>query len=130
MRQTITSGTPALARQRGMLGQVQGLAMGRNQDLRPHPADHVVQLGAARMAGHMNQMIAIGDDLDALRHQAVDHPRHRLLVAGDGARGEDHAVARPRSATSGCSSSAMRGSAARGSPWLPVHKATTLSGGR
>ena len=32
--------------------------------------------------------------------------------------------------TSGCWSSAMRASAARGSPWLPVHSATTLSGGR
>ena len=34
------------------------------------------------------------------------------------------------SATSGCSSWAMRASAARGSPWLPVQSATTLSGGR
>ena len=32
--------------------------------------------------------------------------------------------------TSGCWSSAMRASAARGSPWLPVQSATTLSGGR
>ena len=32
--------------------------------------------------------------------------------------------------TSGWSSSAMRDSAARGSPWLPVQSATTLSGGR
>ena len=34
------------------------------------------------------------------------------------------------SVTSGCWSSAMRASAARGSPWLPVHSATTLFGGR
>ena len=34
------------------------------------------------------------------------------------------------SATSGCSFSAMRANAARGSPWLPVHSASTLSGGR
>jgi len=38
-------------------------------------------------------MGAVGDDLDPLRDQAVDDPHHRLLVAGDGARGENYAVA-------------------------------------
>ena len=41
-------------------------------------------------------MGAVGDDLDALRDQAVDDLHHRLLVAGNGARGEDHAVAARR----------------------------------
>ena len=41
----------------------------------------------------MHEVSAIGDDLDALVDEAVDHPRDRLLVAGNGARGKDHAVA-------------------------------------
>ena len=32
--------------------------------------------------------------------------------------------------TCGCCSSEMRASAARGSPWLPVHSSTTSSGSR
>src|SRR6185437_4430945 len=54
------------------------------------PADHVAQLVAAGIAGDMYQMGAVGDDLDALRHQAVDDRTHRLLVAGNGAGGEDN----------------------------------------
>ena len=50
-------------------------------------------LGAARMAGDVHQMRAVGDDLDALPHQPVDQLADRLLVAGNGARGEDHHVA-------------------------------------
>ena len=41
-------------------------------------------------------MRAVGDDLDALRDQAVDDAADRLLVARDGARGKDHAVALAR----------------------------------
>ena len=81
------------ARQRGMFGQMQRLAMGRNEDFRPDPADHVEQFGAPRMAGDVHQMGAVGDDLDALGDQAVDDPADRLLVAGDGAGGKDHPVA-------------------------------------
>ena len=62
-------------------------------DARPHPAVHLLHLGAARMAGDVDQMRAVGDDLDALRDQPVDDAADRLLVAGNGARGEDHAVA-------------------------------------
>ena len=39
-----------LARELGMLGKMQRFAMRRNEDFRPHPADHVEQFGAARMA--------------------------------------------------------------------------------
>ena len=81
------------ARQLGMLEQMQRLAMHRDQQLRPHPGDHVAQFVAARMAGDVDQMGAVGDDLDALRDQAVDDGADRLLVAGNGARGKDHAVA-------------------------------------
>ncbi len=55
-----------LAREIRMLGQVQRLAMRRDQDLRLHPGDHVAQFVAARMAGDVHQMRAVGDDLDAL----------------------------------------------------------------
>ena len=76
-----------------MLCHVQRLAMHRNEDLRTHPADHVLELGAPRMAGHMHEVGSVGDDLDALGDEAVDHLHDRLLVAGNGARGKDHAVA-------------------------------------
>ena len=55
------------ARQLRVLGQVQRLAVNRDQKLRPGPGDHVAQLVAARMAGHMHEVGAVGDDLDALR---------------------------------------------------------------
>ena len=96
MRQTSTVRDAGLARQLGVLGQVQRFAMGRNEDFRPHPADHIEQLGAPRMPGDVDEVGSIGDDLDALRHQAVDYAGHRLLVAGDGAGGKDHAVAAAR----------------------------------
>ena len=76
-----------------MLGQMQRLAVNRDQQLRAHPCDHVAQFVAARMAGDVDEMGAVGDDLDALRDQAVDDGADRLLVAGDGARGKNHAVA-------------------------------------
>ena len=50
-----------------MFGEMQRLAMHRDDDLRPDPADHVAQFGAPRMAGDVNEMGAVGDDLDALR---------------------------------------------------------------
>ena len=81
------------ARQFGVLEQMQRLAMHRDQQLRPHPGNHVAQFVAARMAGDMDEMGAVGDDLDALPDQAVDDAADRLLVAGNGARGKDHAVA-------------------------------------
>jgi hypothetical protein len=76
-----------------MLRQMQCLAVHRDQQLRTGPGDHVAQFVAARMAGDMDEMGAIGNDLDPLGHEAVDDPAHRLFVAGDGARGKDHAVA-------------------------------------
>ena len=45
------------------------------------------------MAGDVDEMGAIGDDLDALVDQAVDDGADRLLVAGNGARRKNHAVA-------------------------------------
>ena len=76
-----------------MLGEVQRFAVGRDQNIRPHPFDHVAQFGAARMAGHVHKVIAVGDHFHALYHQPVDDARHRLLVARNGAGGENHPVA-------------------------------------
>ena len=56
-----------LAGERGVLGEMQRFAVDRNRDARPHPAIEVLELGAARMAGDMDQVGAVGDHLDALR---------------------------------------------------------------
>ena len=45
------------------------------------------------MSGYVNEMGAVGDHLDALGHEPIDHPIDCLLVAGDRAGREDHAVA-------------------------------------
>ena len=63
------------ARQRGVLGQMQRLAMNRDQRSAAAPRDHVAQFVAARMARDVHEMRAIGDDLDALVDQAVDDAR-------------------------------------------------------
>jgi hypothetical protein len=36
--------------------------------------------------------VAVGDDLHALGDEAIDHAVHLPLVAGNGARGEDHEI--------------------------------------
>ena len=93
LRQTSTCGTPAsraslACSARCSASPCAGMRIfGRTQ------LDHVEQLGAPRMPGDVHQVVAIGDDLDALRDQTVDDAGHRLLVAGDGAGGKDHAVA-------------------------------------
>ena len=69
LRHCTTSRTPQRRASSGVLVQVQRLAMHRNEDLRLHPTDQFLKLGAARMARHMHQMRAIGDDLDALLDQ-------------------------------------------------------------
>ena len=64
-----TFGTPSEPRERGVLVHVQRLAMdrqaicGRTQ-VQPH------QLAARGMAGDMDHVRAVGDDLDALRGSA------------------------------------------------------------
>src|SRR6185369_13204266 len=46
-----------------VLRQVQRFAMHGNEDLRPHPRNDVAQLVAARMAGDVDEMGAVGDHL-------------------------------------------------------------------
>jgi len=77
----------------GVFGEMQRLAVRRHGDLRLQPIVELSDLGAARMAGNVDEMGAVGDDLDALLGQRVDDPADRLLVAGNGARGKDDAIA-------------------------------------
>ena len=70
----------------GEVMQVQGFAVHRDGDLRPHPAIHVLELRPPRMSGDMDEFVAIGHHLDALPHQTVDDAVHRPLVSRDGSR--------------------------------------------
>ena len=70
------------------------LAMDRHGDRRPHRAVHAHELVLRRMARDMDEMVVLGDDLDAALGERVLQAPDRALVAGDDARGEDHRVAR------------------------------------
>ena len=103
------SARPAPRAKLGVLGQMQRLAMGGNGDARPRPVVHLAQLAAARMAGDVDEVRAVGDDLDALLDQAVDDAcRPPSRCRGWCAR--RRSPGRPAtSVMSGCSSAAMRG---------------------
>ena len=60
---------------------------------RLQPAIDLLQLVATRVAGDVHQRVGVGDDLAALPGEAVLDLGDRLLVAGNGARGEDHQIA-------------------------------------
>ena len=85
---------PGRRHQRALRDQMRRLAMHGNADLRPRPFIHLAQLVAARMAGDVDQRVAVLDDLDALVDQQVLDLEDRLLVAGDGARRKHDDVAR------------------------------------
>ena len=55
-----------LLRQALVRVQVARLAMHRHRDLRLDPAVHLLELVAAGMAGDVDEMVALGDHLDAL----------------------------------------------------------------
>ena len=65
----------------GMRDQVAGLAMHRDRDLRADHLVHAHQLVARRMPRDMDEMVLLGDDLDAEPDQRVLQPADRLLVA-------------------------------------------------
>ncbi len=77
-----------------MLGEMMRLAMHGHGAFGPHPVIHLRHLAAARMARAMHEMIVVGDHLDAEIAKIVDDAMHLARIAGNGARGEDHAVAR------------------------------------
>ena len=119
---------PAARASRGVLGQMQGLAMHRNQQLRPGPADKVAQLLTPRMAGDMHEMGAsVTTSMPARQPWTIR--AHRLLIAGNGPGGEDHGVALVQGHI-GCSPRAILAIAARASPWLPVQERQDLVGGK
>ena len=113
-----------------LLGQVPRLAVDRNDDLGPDPIVHLDQLGPARMAGDVDMRLALGDDLHAEVGQLVHDPADRDLVAGDDPRREDDRVALAELELVRCPT-AIRPSAARGSPCPPVAMiSTSLRGSR
>src|SRR5207247_2739825 len=73
--------------------EMPALAMHRDGNVGLHPAIELLELAAAGVTRDMNRSVLIGDDFDLVVGQPILHARHRLLVAGDGARGEDHPVA-------------------------------------
>ena len=69
------------------------LAVHRHDDLGRSPGVHAPQLIAPRMAGDVHQRFVVGEDIAAGAREVVLDAPDRLLVAGNGARGEDHDVA-------------------------------------
>ena len=63
-------------------------------DEEPGPGEGVddFQFLLAGVAGDMEHVRPVVDDLHALAEQLVDDPAHRHLVAGDGGGGDDHLV--------------------------------------
>ena len=59
--------------------KMQSFAMRRHGNLRLEPLIKLFQLTASRMAGHMHEMGAVGDDFDALIDQPIDDAADRLL---------------------------------------------------
>ena len=108
--------------------QMLRLAMDRDGDLRPDPLVHLRQLVARRMAGDVDLRVGlVGDDLDAEVQQAVLQSCRSARSLPGMTREEKITTSPFSSAICGCSSVAMRASAARGSPWLPVQISTSLS---
>ena len=70
LRMVSTVSMPICRREVGMRREMHRLAMDRHGDLRPEPAIHLAKLVAARMAGDVDQRVAVGDDADAARRSA------------------------------------------------------------
>src|SRR5262245_62255194 len=77
----------------GMSFERPALAVHGNGDAGLDPAVELLELAATGMARDMDGLVLVGDDLNAQIGQAVVHARNGLFVAGDGARGKNHAVA-------------------------------------
>ena len=82
-----------LARQAGMLHEHAVLAVYGNEVLRLAQTEHQLKVLLAGMAGNMDGCGAVIDDLCALLVQLVDHVVDGLLVARDGGRRDEDAVA-------------------------------------
>src|SRR6202022_2287723 len=84
----------ALLSQAGVGDQMAGFAMDRDRHPRAHHLVHPHELVARRMAGDVDEVILLGDDLDPEPDQRVLQSIYRLLVAGNDARREDPNMAR------------------------------------
>ena len=68
-----------------MLGHMPHFTMHRHGDARPHPAVHLRELVARRMAGDMHEMIALGEHFHTQRRELVLYLEDRNVVARDDA---------------------------------------------
>ena len=84
---------PSCLRQALVGVQVARLAVDRHGDLRPDPAVHLLELVAAGVARDVDEMVLLGDHLDALTDQQIVQVEQRALVAGDDLGAEDRRVA-------------------------------------
>ncbi len=82
-------------RELGMLGQMPRLPVHGDGDARANPAVHLLELLAPRMAGDVDQRVAVGENLAAQIDELVLDAANLALVSRNGARGEDDEVAPP-----------------------------------
>src|SRR5262249_33904894 len=69
------------------------LAMHRNRHPRLYPGIHLFEFLPTRVPGDMHQGIGVGNELAAAIDQLVVDAANGALIAGDGARRENHQVA-------------------------------------
>ena len=93
LRVTIARGTPHSSASRAWAEEMARLAMHRKRHARLHQRIHARELVLRRMARHMDEVILLGQDLDAEIGSLLCSRADRLLVAGDHPRREDHHVA-------------------------------------
>ncbi len=84
---------PAAIGEPRMLGHMAQFAMHRHGDARPHPAIHLGQLFARRVAGDMDEMILLGQHFHPQRRSRLCSSKIGDFVAGNDAGGEDHRIA-------------------------------------
>ena len=81
-------------RHAGVPGQLPVLTMYRHEEPRLHEGKHQFQLFLAAVAGDVDVLLAVGDDVGAPAGDVVHHPADGLLVAGDDPGREDDDVVR------------------------------------
>src|SRR6516162_7691635 len=84
----------ALLGEMGMGDQMARFAVNRDRHPRTDHLVHAYQLVARGMAGNVDEMVPLGDDLDPEPDQRVLQPVDRLLVPGNDSRREDHDITR------------------------------------
>src|ERR1700745_905388 len=75
-----------------MRNQVASLAMDGDSNLRPDHLVHAYELVARWMAGDMNKMVFLGDDLDPEPDECILQAVDSLFIARDDPRRENHDV--------------------------------------